>query len=271
MTDYLSSESLLVFFGTYGVRVLGVVLVFSLTWILASMVQRWITQTLKRAKFDVTVALFFANLARWALITAASIGCLGVFGVETSSFAAVLGATGLALGLAFQGTLSNFAAGVMLLIFRPFNVGQTICVAGYTGVVVEIELFITELCTPDNVKLTIPNSAVFGATIVNYSHHPHRRVDVDLGTDYSADIDHTREVLLKSMENIPKSLTTPSPTVFLKGLGDSCVDWQLRIFCKPEDYWDVYQDTIRAAKIGLDNAEINIPFPRVDVSLNEPV
>jgi len=224
---------------------------------------------LEARKFDPTLTRFFANMARYAILVGVGLGCMGVFGIETTSFAAIIGAAGLAVGLAFQGTLSSFSAGIMLLVFRPFKVGDVVAAGGVTGVVEEIELFTTEFKTPDNRKVIVPNSAIFGSTIENITHHPTRRVDISVGCEYSAEIDKCRDVLESMTKTLPKVLPEPAPQVFLKELGSSSVDWQVRVWCKTEDYWDVWQATTRATKMALDAAGIGIPFPQMDVHLDK--
>ena len=248
--------------------VIGVLVALFVAWIIAGMVKRGMIRGFEKAKFDKTLGKFFANAARWLILIAALLGCLGVFGVDTTSFAAVIGAAGLAIGLAFQGTLANFAAGVMLLVFRPFKVDDLVQIGGTTGVVVEIELFTTELCTPHNLKVIIPNSSIFGATITNYTHHGSRRIDIDVGADYSADIDETRKVLEAAVAKLENALEEPAPDVFLKGLGGSSVDWVVRAHCTNDKYWDLHQELVRAAKVSLDAAGIGIPFPQMDVHID---
>ena len=250
---------------TWGVRILGVLVALLIAKMIASWAKRSIQRTLEKRNFDPTLTRFFANMARYGILIGAVIGCLGVFGIETASFAAVIAAGGLAVGLAFQGTLSNFAAGVMLIVFRPFKVGDVISVAGLVGAVDELELFTTELTTPDNRRLIVPNSAIFGATIENITHHSTRRVDVPVGTDYSADVDETRKVLEAMAKDIEGGLKDPAPQIFLSGLGGSSVDWQVRVWCNTADYWDVLQRTIRDTKAALDAANIGIPFPQTDI------
>ena len=255
----------------WGARVAGTMVAMFVAWLVAGWTRRMMLRGFERTKFDVTLGRFFSNMARYAILVFAVLGCLGVFGIETTSFAAVLAAGGLAVGLAFQGTLSNFAAGVMLLVFRPFKSGDVVRVAGEIGSIAEIELFTTEMTTPDNRRLIIPNSQIFGSVIENITHHPTRRVEVEVGTAYDADIDRTREVLEAVLKATPMMIEDPAPQVFLAGLGASSVDWKLRVWCKTEDFWDVFQDVVRRAKLGLDEAKINIPFPQTDVHLDEPV
>ena len=233
--------------------------------------ERAVRKTLEKRDFDATLTRFFAKLTRYVILIGVVLGCLGVFGIQTASFAAVLAAAGFAVGLAFQGTLGNFSAGVMLLVFRPFKVGDFVEVNGETGTCEHIDLFTCEFRTLDNKKLIIPNGAVFGSTITNYTGYDIRRVDIDVGAEYSADIDATRAALEKAANDIPKMLKDPAPQVFLKALGASSVDWQVRIWCKTEDFWDVWQSTTQACKTSLDAAGIGIPFPQQDVHLDEAV
>ncbi len=255
----------------YGVRVVGVLVALLLAWVMAGWLRRMMMRGFEKAKFDPTLSRFFSAMARYTVITLSVVGCLGVFGVETASFAAVIAAMGLAIGLAFQNTLSNFAAGVMLLVFRPFRVGDWIIVSGIVGGVEEIELFFTELTTLDNRKIVIPNSIIFSNPIENITGRETRRCDVNVGTVYAADIDETRRVLEGALATIDWKLEEPTSVVFLKGFGDSSVDWQLRIWCKAEDYWKTHEAGVRAAKYALDQAGIGIPFPQMDVHLDAPV
>lgn len=255
----------------YAPKIIGVLVTLFVAWIIAGWVGRLVRKGLEKRNFDATLTRFFANMTRYLILIAAVLGCLGVFGIQTASFAAVLAAAGFAIGLAFQGTLGNFAAGVMLLVFRPFKIGDLVSVAGILGICEHIDLFTCEFKTLDNRKLVIPNGEVFGKTIDNYTGYDLRRADVDVGTEYSADIDQTRGVLEKAIQTVPGMLKDPAPQVFLAGLGGSSVDWQMRVWCKTEDYWDVYQATIRNTKKALDDAGIGIPFPQTDVHLDDTV
>ncbi len=258
------------FGATWGIRVVGVLVALFAGWIFAGWVKKAIIRALAD-RLDKSIVKFLANLTRYAIIAVVIIGCLGVFGFQTASFAAVLAAAGLAIGLAFQGTLSNFAAGVMLLIFRPFKVEDLVQVGDKVGVVQEIDLFSTEIKTAQGLRVIIPNSSIFGNVIVNYTFYPARRADIPVGVAYDADLDRTREVLEAVAATIPGALADPPPQVFLDSLGDSSVNWQLRAWCKPEEYWDVYQATVRAAKQALDQAGISIPFPQQDLHLDPVV
>jgi small conductance mechanosensitive channel len=255
----------------YGPKVIGVLVALVLALMIAGWTERVVRVALERRSFDATLTRFFAKLARYFILIAAVLGCLGVFGIQTASFAAVLAAAGFAIALAFQGTLGNFAAGVMLLVFRPFKVGDYVEVNGETGTCEHIDLFTCEFRTLDNRRLIVPNGSVFGNTITNYTGYEVRRVDIDVGAEYSADVDATRAALEKAAAKVEGKLTDPPPQVFLKGLGDSSIDWQVRVWCKTADYWDVWQATVRATKLALDEAGIGIPFPQQDVHFDEAV
>lgn len=264
-------ESLVTLGTTYGVRILGVLFALVIALRIAGWTRSLVEKSLSKAKFDPTLTRFFANSSRWGVLLLATLGCLGVFGIETTSFAAVIGAAGLSIGLAFQGTLSSFSAGIMLLIFRPFKVGDIVQVSGDTGTVEAIDLFTTSLDTPDNRRIILPNSSVFGSTIENLSFHPERRVDVEVGTDYGADLDATRKILETAAGTVPKQVSGREPQIFLASLGGSSVDWQVRVWCHPDDYWAVKEATTRATKMALDEAGIGIPFPQLDVHLDPPM
>jgi small conductance mechanosensitive channel len=255
---------------TYGSRAVGVLILLFVAWVVAGAVGRMVARGVGRAKVDETLTKFLAKFAKWLILLLAVLGCLGVFDVQTTSFAAVIGAAGLAIGLAFQGTLSNFSAGTMLPIFRPFKVGDVINVGGQLGKVDEIELFTTTLDTPDNRRIILPNSSIFGSTIENLTHHPIRRVDVAVGVSYSADIDETREVLTKAARSVSGGLADPEPAVVLLELGGSSVDWTVRVWANTPEFWDVKQATTGAVKRALDEAGIEIPFPQMDVHLDQP-
>lgn len=259
------TEERLNWIADFGLKVAGVVALMLAALYLSSMLKRFLGRTLERSGLDLTVSRFTANLSRWAVLTITAISCLGIFGVETTSFAAVLASLSFAVGLAFQGSLSNFSSGIMLLIFRPFKTGDFIRAAGSDGTVHQIDLFTTTLDTPDNRRIILPNSAVFGSTIENVSYHPTRRVDVTVGTEYCADIDRTRAVLAAAAANVPDVLKDPAPQVVLTGLGDSSIDWAVRTWCPAAAYWDVRDACIRAVKLSLDEAGIGIPFPNMEM------
>jgi small conductance mechanosensitive channel len=253
------------------VRVVGVLVVL---WV-AMRVARWlgdnVTDKLENREFDSALARFIGSFVRYGVTVAAVLSCMSVFGIETTSFAAIIGAAGLAVGLAFQGTLSNFAAGVMLLVFRPFKIGDVVNAGGTVGAITDLGLFATSFDTVDNRRIIVPNSAVAGGTIENVTFHPKRRVDIDVGASYDASITETREALERAITKVASRLKkSEDHMVFLAGLGGSSVDWQVRVWCKTDKYWDVWQETVQAIKEELDGASISIPYPNMEVHLHKP-
>ncbi|MCB9654385.1 MAG: mechanosensitive ion channel [Deltaproteobacteria bacterium] len=256
---------------TYGLRIVGAIALLFVAWLIAGWMRRLVTKSLGKARIDETLSKFLGNLVRYLVIVMAVLSCLSAFGVETTSFAAVLGAAGLAVGLALQGSLANFASGVMLLVFRPFRVGEVITAAGHTGKVDEVELFTTRLITPDNRILILPNAAVFGGPIENITTNATRRVDVTIGVSYSANIPKTRALLEAVVASCEPKLSDPAPQVYLADLGASSVDWAIRVWAKTDDYWTLRERLVEKAKEELDAAGIGIPFPQMDIHLDEPV
>ena len=208
-------------------------------------------------------------MRRWLPLAVVMIAVLNLFGIETTSLIALIGAAGLAIGLALQGTLSNFAAGVMLLIFRPFKIGDYVEVAGAAGSVLEIGVFTTTVNTPDNVRVTIPNAAVYGQTISNYSANPSRRVDLVMGISYSDDIGKAIEVMKAVLDRDDRVLAEPAPQIAVSELGDSSVNLVVRPWCAGSDYWALRFDLTRAFKEELEAAGCSIPFPQRDLHVLE--
>ena len=225
-----------------------VVIVLFLTWTAAAWISGTVGRGLRRVRFDETLTRFITKLVRWSILCFVAMSGLSFFNVSMTSFAALIGAAGLAIGLAFQGTLSNFAAGAMLLVFRPYKVGDVVNVAGNLGKVYEIELFTTAIDTFDNRRIIVPNSEIYGAVIENITHHQARRIEVAVGTSYAADIDATRAVLEQAIDSVPQFVTDPGPAVVLTGLGASSVDWSVRAWARNEDYGNAKQALIRAVK-----------------------
>ncbi len=262
-------EDLMPVLTTWGIRIIGALVALIITWIVAAWIRGATRKGLNKAGVDATLTKFFSNVARYAVLAAAVVAILGIFGIETTSFAAILGAAGLAIGLAFQGTLGHLASGVMLLIFRPFKVGDVVRAAGETGKVDEISLFVTTIDTPDNRRIIIPNSAVAGGVIENITHHPKRRCDVDVGTDYGADLQKTREVLETAIRATDNLLDGETHSVVLTGLGDSSINWSVRVMVATGDFWGVKEQLTANVKNKLDEAGIGIPFPQMDVHLDQ--
>ena len=239
-----------------------------ISYTIASAIGRF-TGKIVSEKVDLTLGKFLAKAVRNVLMIIVAMAVLGYFGIDVTAFAAVLAAAGFAVGMALQGTLSNFAAGVMLLIFRPFKVDEYIRVAGTEGKVEEIDLFTTRLNALDNRHLIIPNGEIFGSLLENYTRNETRRVDVNVGAAYEADLDETRRALEKAVQMVQMQglASHENGQVYLDQLGGSSVDWQLRVWCKPQDFFDVREQLTEAAKRSLDAAGISIPFPQMDVNV----
>jgi small conductance mechanosensitive channel len=253
---------------TYGMSVIGAIVILIIGWILSS----WISGAVRRGvhkseKFDKTLGNFLSDLVRYGILGFTFIAVLSRFGVQTTSLVAVFGAIGLAIGFALQGTLSNIAAGVMLLIFRPFKVDDYIDAGGTAGTVKNLNLFVTELATPDNVKIVVPNKELWDKPLSNFSIYDTRRLDIGIGIAYSDNIQTASDAMMKVMTDDSNVLTDPAPTVFVSELGDSAVVLTARLWMKRADYWQVKWDQTRAMKEALDAAGISIPFPQRDVHL----
>ena len=221
----------------------------------------------KYERLDDTLFRFFGSIARYVILAFVFIAVLNRFGVETTSIVALIGAAGLAVGLALQGAMSNLAAGVMLLIFRPYKVGDFVGSAGQFGKVTEIDLFTTVMQTFDNQQIIIPNSEIWGQQIVNHSHYEVRGVDMHFGVAYSEDIDKTRGVIESVINAHPHVLKDPAPFIEVETLNDSSVDFLVRPFCKGEHYFDILYSVPEQIKKALDDANIEIPFPHRKVIL----
>ena len=251
----------------YGTRIIGAVAILVIgrvaTGILSSVVRR----LLKRADVDITLTKFLVSLTRIGLLTFIIVAAISTLGVETTSFIAVLGAAGLAVGFALQGSLSNFASGVMLVIFRPFKVGDYVEAGGSAGVAEEVRIFNTVLKTPDNKKVIIPNSKITGDNIVNYSAKEMRRIDLVFGIGYGDDIRKAKQVLQQILAADERILKDPPPSIGVLELGDNSVNFAVRPWVKTADYWAVYFDVTEKVKLTFDEQGISIPFPQRDVHM----
>jgi small conductance mechanosensitive channel len=215
----------------------------------------------KYAHLDTTLFRFLANMARYSMLALVIVFVLNRFGFETTSLVALIGAAGLAIGLAMQGTLSNLAAGMMLLGFRPFKVGDFIEAGGETGTVKEIGLFTTEIATLDNVQIIIPNGDLWNASIKNYSYYPTRRLDLVFGVGYGADLKKAEEILRGLIADDDRTHAAPEAFVGVSNLGDFSVDFTVRVWCDRGDYWALKTDLTRAVKDAFDAGGVDIPFP----------
>lgn len=266
-----SGETWILFWESIGQPVLLAIVLIIAVFMVAGWARSITKKACGKAKVEETLARFLSNVARYLILIAGGIMILGTLGVETTSLAAVLAAAGFAIGMAMSGMLGNIASGVMLLLFRPFKVGDVVSAGGTTGKVFEIGLFTTIFDTPDNRRIIVPNNEIFGGTIENVSHHATRRVAVSVGTDYGADIDKAREVMLAAAKATENVLGDPEPAVVLTGLGGSSIDWSVRVWVNAADYWGVMDALTRNVKVALDDAEIGIPFPQMDVHIDGKV
>jgi small conductance mechanosensitive channel len=262
------AEMLYAYAVEYGIAIVGVIVILIVGFWAARVAARMVSAALVRTgKVDPMVANFLGNMARYAVIAVAVIAALDQFGVETTSFVALLGAAGLAIGLALQGTLSNLAAGVMILIFRPFRQGQFIDGGGVSGTVKNVNLFVTELATPDNVQILVPNGTLWNTSIRNFSHHPTRRVDMVLGIGYGDNVGQAMDALRALAEADERVHKEPAPMFAVSNLGESSVDITIRLWCNAADYWGLKFDFTRAMKEKMDEIGVEIPFPQRSVHM----
>ena len=248
--------------------VLAIITLIVGLWLIG-LVTRVTRKSMDKTKADKTLIPFITNLVSWLLKVLLFISVASMVGVATTSFIAVLGAAGLAIGLALQGSLGNFAGGVLILTFKPYNVGDLFESQGHLGVVKELQIFNTILLTPNNKRVIIPNGAVSNGAIVNYSAEGILRVDLVIGIAYESDIPKAKEVLYKVMADHELVLKDPASQVAVSELADSSVNLVVRPWCTVADYWQVYFDITEAAKVGLEANGISIPFPQRDVHLFE--
>ena len=253
----------------WGLKVLGALLLLVVGRMLAGWARRLIRKALAKANVDATLVPFIAGITYYFILAAVLMAVFGLVGIQTASFLAVFGAAGLAVGLALQGTLSSVASGVMLLIFRPFEVGDYIEAGGTAGSVEAIGLFVTTLNTPDNVKILVPNSAVYGQTIKNYAANDNRRNDMVVGISYDDNIAAAVDTINKAIAADSRVLADPEPVIAVAELGDSSVNIVVRPWCKKEDYWGLRFDMMRTLKEQLEAAGCSIPYPQRDVHIFE--
>ena len=251
----------------YGLRVLSAIAIFVIGRWVAKGVMRLVERLMVKRKVDETLVSFVSNLGYVALLAFIIIAALNKLGIQTASFIAVLGAAGLAIGLALQGSLSNFAAGILMIIFRPFKVGDYIEGAGVAGTVESIQIFTTQLKTPDNKTIIIPNAKISGDNIVNYSTKGSRRVDLVFGIGYADDIDKARQIIMDIIMDDERVFKDPEPIVVVSELANSSVNLTTRAWSKSADVWNIFFDTTEKVKKAFDAQGITIPFPQRDVHI----
>ena len=237
--------------------------------IIAKLISKGVSKLLAHKKVDNTVISFVASLVYGLVVLVAFIAAISHLGFNTSSLVAIVGAAGLAIGLALQGSLANFASGILIISFKPFKAGDFVEVAGTAGVVEEVQIFSTQLKTPDNKTVIIPNGGITSGNIVNYSAKPTRRIDLVIGVGYTADLKQTKAILTDIVNRHELVLKDPEATIAVSELADSSVNFVVRPWVNTENYWPVYFDLLETTKIELDQAGIEIPFPQLSVHVNQ--
>jgi len=255
------------FVAQYGVKIILAIVLF----IIGRMVAKWLSGLARKgftkSNMDPTLVGFLGTILYSLMLAAVVIAVLDVVGIQTTSLVAVIGAAGLAVGLALQGSLSNFASGVLLILFRPFKEGDFVDAGGEMGTVEEVSLFTTHLKTPDNKAIIVPNASITGGSITNFSAKPTRRIDFVFGVGYADDLKKVKEVIWQILKDEDRILEDPAPTVGVLELGDSSVNFAVRPWVNASDYWDVYFDIHEKIKLRFDEEGISIPFPQRDVHL----
>ncbi len=265
-TDVNKYVDMAIQYGTeYGIKVIGAIAIFVIGKWVANKLSGFIKKLMERSEIDTTLSAFIASVIDILLMVVVVLAAINNLGVDTTSFIAILGAAGLAIGLALQGTFGNIGAGVILILFRPFEVGNFVSVAGESGTVEAITLFNTTLLTPDNKVILIPNSAVASGNITNFSKKEERRVDFVFGIGYDDDLKLAKATLQEIIDADTRILKEPATFIGVGELGDSSVNFTVRVWVKAADYWGVHFDTIEKVKLTFDEKGISIPYPQMDV------
>lgn len=272
VVERLSNE-MIDFAGKKGPAIIGALVIFVIAWIISKWVRRILINALDRAHVDSLLAKFFGNIARWGVVAFAVVTCMGTLGIETTSLAALIGATGLAVGLALQGNLGNLASGVLLLIFRPFKIGDSVVVAGQAGVVDGIDLFTTNLDTADNRRIIVPNNAIFSGIIENQTYHPRRAVTITITVATHHNLDRTRELLLTiphaaATDGMKGLVADPAPTAVLQEISPATV-WQLTMLVDTAEHAGARPALLRATKALMEREQL-APAPPVTHVRNVP-
>ncbi len=253
---------------TYGLKIVYALVTLVVGLMIIKLITKFIDKALVARKVDPTLSPFLRGLTSIGLKAALFISVLTMLGIKTTSFIAVLGAAGLAVGMALQGSLSNFAGGVLILIFKPIKVGDFIKAQGYSGSVSEIGVFCTVLKTPDNKTIILPNGPLAGGSMINYSTEPKRRVDWTFGISYDDDLKKAQKILVDIQNSDKRILSEPAPFARVSELADSSVNFSVRAWVKAEDYWDVYFDVVEEVKLTFDKEGLNFPYPQQDIHIN---
>lgn len=263
-TDFMTNmmDTLYAFAATYGLKVIGAIVILIIGRIVAGAIKGTVTKLGNARQWDTSLTGFLSSLVYFFVMAFVIIAVLGTFGVQTASIVAVLGAASFAIGLALQGSLANFAAGVMILLFRPFKVGDWVEVAGQAGSVKNIAIFSTTMATGDNVRIEIPNSQIYGGIIKNYAGYDTRRIDMVVGVGYGADLNTVIQVITDVVKSDNRVLADPALTVAVAEMGDSSMNLVVRPWVKGADYWGARFDLTKGIKEALDANGIDIPYPQ---------
>jgi len=254
---------------TWGIKIVGAIAIFIIGKWLSQIFIKFLRKTLEKSKVDATLAKFIGDLSYFVLLILIIIVALGTLGVNTTSFTAIIAAAGFAIGMALKDNISNFGAGVLILFLKPFKVGDLVNVAGANGTVEEIGIFNTIIKSGDNTITIVPNSNIIGKNIINYSSKPIRRIDLVIGVGYEDDLKLVKSTLVEIVNSDERILKDPAPAVALSELADSSVNFNVRPWVKSENYWAVRSDLLEKIKLTFDEKGINIPYPQMDIHLNQ--
>lgn len=267
--NFLTSDEFVPMLTEWAFKLILALVIFIIGRWVAKIITKAFRRAIHRPNIDDTLEDFLGNILYAILMVAVILASVDTLGVNITSLLAIVGAAGLAIGLALKDSLGNFASGVMLIIFRPFAKGDFVEVAGTAGSIDEVKIFNTMLTTPDNKQIIIPNSLIAADTITNYTAKEQRRVDLVIGVGYDDDLKVARDVLNRICSDHPKVLQEPAPAVWVSELGDNSVNFNVRPWAKTEDYWGVYGDLLESAKVELEEAGCSIPYPQRDVHLHK--
>ncbi len=262
-------EQALVLLVRYGFKLVGALLLLIIGFAIVNLVIRTLDKTLTKGRIDRSLHSFIKSVSSFGLKAVVVIVAATIIDIPPTAFIAILSAAGLAIGLALRDSLANFAGGVLILIFRPFNVGDFIDIGGYSGTVKDIQLLYTALNTTDNRRITIPNGELANGKIINYSVEDRRRIDLVFGVSYDDDIEEVKEILTRIVAAHPLTIKEPEPTIRVAAYQESSIDFTVKVWCKREDYWTIYYDLQEQVKITFDKENISIPFPQIDINIGQ--
>lgn len=263
----VNNQSLII---QYAVNLTAALITLIIGWLFARLVTNGFARVMRVRHIDPTITDFISNMVKYAILVFVVIAALSRIGVQTASFVAVIGAAGLAVGLALQGSLSNFAAGVLIIMFRPIRSGEYVEIAGVGGTVQSVQIFSTILTSADNKMIIVPNGSILNGTIVNYSRMPDRRVDMTFGISYDSDLKRAKNILLELLQTDPRVLKDRDVTVAVAALADSSVNLVARAWVHNSDYWGLFYDVQEKVKLAFDDAGIDIPFPQMSLHMTKP-